>query len=323
MTGEANVSVIVPTRDRPRLLAAALESLLAQTRPVEQILLIDDGSSPTNLAQVRELAARSATVELIEATSPAGPAAARNLGLAHAKGRYVAFLDDDDLIHPQFHEVAVDTLEAHPEIDVLAFGSECFFVPASLESELPLTLLYDCRSLAEHPLHSIDAGNPVPAATLASQPLSALLRYAIPVHSMLVRRDTIGALRFPEDLRQGEDTLFWLRLAAGGARFMRLPQIFAYVRRHGGNTTRSRRRYQREIQPCYQAVLDQRLLHDPQDIFLVHLKLLCFRARSGSPGWWRHLLRVMSKPRLLLRETGFWWRNLQQRRRLLRYYFHP
>jgi N-acetylmuramoyl-L-alanine amidase len=84
-------SVVIPTRDRPDLLAEAVQSVLDQTVTGLEVLVVDDGGAlpiaPFDDARVRVL-------QLEECR---GPAAARNLGIDAAVGRFLAFLDDDDL----------------------------------------------------------------------------------------------------------------------------------------------------------------------------------------------------------------------------------
>jgi glycosyltransferase involved in cell wall biosynthesis len=76
------------------LLKKAVESVLLQTHPVEQIVVVDDGSSAENAAQVDALASLHPAIEIHRIASQ-GVSAARNHGLKHARGEYILFLDDD------------------------------------------------------------------------------------------------------------------------------------------------------------------------------------------------------------------------------------
>jgi glycosyltransferase involved in cell wall biosynthesis len=94
-------SVIVPTYGRPEFLAAALQSVLAQTIDDFEVLVIDDASpDPVVVPDDRR-------VRVLHSPTNQGPAAARNLGVAEAAGTFVAFLDDDDLWLPRRLELAV------------------------------------------------------------------------------------------------------------------------------------------------------------------------------------------------------------------------
>jgi len=90
-----SLSVIIPTRDRGPLLARALASVEAQSLPPGEVLIVDDGDAP--------LDARSLPgVRVVRQEAPHGAARARNLGAARARGRFLAFLDDDDTWHPDY-----------------------------------------------------------------------------------------------------------------------------------------------------------------------------------------------------------------------------
>lgn len=102
------VSIIIPTYNRAGLVAEAINSAKAQSYPAKQIIVIDDGSQD-NTAQV---VAKFENVEYYYQENR-GQAAARNLGLSHAKGEYVASLDSDDVWDKNFLAVAVAALEQH------------------------------------------------------------------------------------------------------------------------------------------------------------------------------------------------------------------
>ncbi len=321
MRDSFSVSVVIPTRNRPILVEAALRSVLLQTHTVDEVLLVDDGSTPECAAKLEALAASHSRVRVLRASISGGPAAARNLGLEQATGTHLLFLDDDDLIHPRLCEDGLEVLCQSEGVDAISFGYECFFTPAALGATEPVAALFDYRQLAVHPLNVANGANPVSRFFLEERPVSAFLRFLIPIHSCLIRRATIGDRRFPETLQQGEDTYFWITLAAAGCRFRFDPRIYAFVRRHSENTTRSHSRYVQDIQACYEALLENRLLTDPRDAFLAHLKLLSFKARTGDHRWLAHFAHVAFAPGLLLQEGAFWLSNLRARRRLLAYYF--
>lgn len=93
MQRESCVSVIIPTHNRAHCVAEAIDSVLAQYPPANEIIVIDDGSTD-NTTDVLDTYSDRITV-LHQAN--AGAAAARNLGLAHARGKWIAFLDSDDV----------------------------------------------------------------------------------------------------------------------------------------------------------------------------------------------------------------------------------
>ena len=90
--------MIIPTRNRPELLAEAIASVRAQTVDHVEIVVVDDGSDPP--------AAVDGRVVVLRHDTSRGPAASRNAGVRAARGRAVAFLDDDDLWLPSRLELA-------------------------------------------------------------------------------------------------------------------------------------------------------------------------------------------------------------------------
>lgn len=112
------VSVIMPFLDAERFLEEALRSILAQTFSGWELLLVDDGAHDRSTAIARQFAAaRPDRVRCLEHPDHGnrGPSASRNLGIAHARGEYIAFLDADDIWLPEKLERQVALLERHPD----------------------------------------------------------------------------------------------------------------------------------------------------------------------------------------------------------------
>lgn len=99
------VSVIIPTYRRPQLLAQAIESVLNQTYPRQELIVVDDGSEDETPSVVRQYS----RARYLHQTNH-GPSHARNTGLAASTGEYVASLDHDDRWDPGYLERAIDTL---------------------------------------------------------------------------------------------------------------------------------------------------------------------------------------------------------------------
>lgn len=91
------ISIIIPIYNAEQYLNNCLDSLLHQSEKELQVIMVDDGSTDGSLAMAKSIAAAHPNVELYE-QAHAGQSAARNLGLKHAKGEYVAFVDADDAI---------------------------------------------------------------------------------------------------------------------------------------------------------------------------------------------------------------------------------
>jgi glycosyltransferase involved in cell wall biosynthesis len=95
------VSVVIPTRDRAAMIGETIESIRAQTRPVTEIIVVDDGSTDDTEAVVRRF---GTPVRYHRIEQSVGPGAARNIGVSLAAGSWIAFCDSDDLWLPTKHE---------------------------------------------------------------------------------------------------------------------------------------------------------------------------------------------------------------------------
>jgi cellulose synthase/poly-beta-1,6-N-acetylglucosamine synthase-like glycosyltransferase len=115
---EGLVSVIVPTFNREKLIARALDSVAAQTyRPVE-LIVVDDGSQDRTAAVAREWIAANERQDFscrLIVQANAGPAAARNAGIQASSGQYIQYLDSDDFLHPQKLALHVILLRDNPQ----------------------------------------------------------------------------------------------------------------------------------------------------------------------------------------------------------------
>lgn len=144
---EPVASIVIPTRDRPQLVARATASALAQTMADLEVLVVDDGSvEPVRLPG-------DGRVRLIRQERPRGPCAARNLAVAAARGRWITFLDDDDQLEPDMLAASLRAARGSDlpapvavlsGVDVVGDGGRL------LERRLPVTLPMGRRYFLEH-----------------------------------------------------------------------------------------------------------------------------------------------------------------------------
>lgn len=106
----SDVSVVIPTFNRLEMLREAVESVLDQTLPPRQLIVVDDGSTDGTWDW---LSSQKGLVPLKQENK--GPAAARNFGAKLAETEYLAFLDSDDLWLPQKLEFQIEFMEQSPE----------------------------------------------------------------------------------------------------------------------------------------------------------------------------------------------------------------
>ena len=206
------VSVIMPTYDRAAVLMEAVESVLRQTYPHLELLVIDDGSTDDTLERLNKIEDGRLRVIL---ANHRGAASARNRGLKEARGEFIGFCDSDDLWVAEKLTWQVDYLRKHPEAS-LVYGDAASFRDGKIE----------IRSYFKERTPS--QGDAFPAL---------LQKNFIPSGSVLMRKvclDEIGY--FNESLKTSEDYELWLRFCL---RFQvsYVSKVLVKVRRHSGNIT--------------------------------------------------------------------------------------
>lgn len=225
------VSVIVPTYNYGRFIGQALESLRAQTLPDWECVVVDDGSTDDTAEVVAGFAARDPRIRYLPQPNRR-QAAARNNGLGHSTGRYVQFLDADDLIEPRKLERQVEYLERRPEVGVV-YGDARFF-----PSEEPAVRLYTMYG-ENRPWQPGLSGE-------GREMLLPLLRHnSVMIGAALVRREVVERVGpFDEELPAIEDWHYWLRCAAADVRFeyADLPDTMSLIRSHPVSWSKDDRR---------------------------------------------------------------------------------
>jgi glycosyltransferase involved in cell wall biosynthesis len=115
MSPEPTVSIIIPTYNRARLLPNAIRSVLEQSYGHIEIVVIDDGSTDDTRKVLEPFAEKIRYLT----SDHKGTAHARNVGMRAATGKYIAFLDSDDVYLPYKIELQVAFMEDHPEVDMV------------------------------------------------------------------------------------------------------------------------------------------------------------------------------------------------------------
>ena len=211
---QPSVSVIIPTYNHRDYVVEALESVFAQTYIDYEVIVVNDGS-PDDTAAVLRPYVESGRIKYIEQNNQ-GQAAARNRGLAEAKGEFIAFLDDDDLW-------TADKLSK--QVAVLMLDNTLVCVGGSATTKFNGQVLPDNRLLPKGILMREDLydGNPF------NSPGQVLIR-----RSAL---DRIGG--FDESLKGTDDFELWFRLVAVGKILIQPAPVLIY-RLHELNASRDK-----------------------------------------------------------------------------------
>jgi glycosyltransferase involved in cell wall biosynthesis len=195
-----SVSVIIPVYNHDRFIGAALTSVLAQTYPPFEIIVVDDGSTDASA-----VVARSFPGVEVQSQTNAGPSAARNTGIGLARGELLAFLDSDDLWVEHKLAVQVDYLRAHPDVPYVLSQMQNFVDP-----------------------------NCTPPAWCTPEYLAH--RQSILGSSLLARRQMFELLGgFDPNIRVYEDLEWLARSKQAGIPPVALPEVLTRRRIHGAN----------------------------------------------------------------------------------------
>lgn len=112
------ISIIVPIYNAETYLAACIESLIAQTKKELEIILVDDESTDSCLTIAQNYAKKDPRIIVLQQPH-AGQSVARNLGLKHAKGEYISFVDADDRLAPDWCEKHLNAIK---DVDYVQSG---------------------------------------------------------------------------------------------------------------------------------------------------------------------------------------------------------
>ena len=176
------ITVAMPAYNAAAHLREAVDSILAQSFEDFELLVVDDGSTDNTLALAQSIGDKRIRVERLPANK--GRATARNMALGRARGRYLAWMDADDIAMPHRLEVQHACLEARPQIHICGAGVQYFGQSCALE-------LFPEQ----------------PGAARAA----ALFGASVPNGCALLRLDAMRAfgLRYDATLARAEDMAFW------------------------------------------------------------------------------------------------------------------
>lgn len=187
----ARVSVIIPAYKAAGTIARAVDSVLAQSVPAYEVLIVDDGS-PDDLA---EAVARYGDRITLLRKENGGAASARNLGIDRATGDFIAFLDADDYWEAGKLEQQLGIFAAHAEVGLVA---------GRFYEQDP----NGCRKLASIAQHVVYDKPVTPRGAAAFE-----LAMHIWTGATIVRREMLGEQRFVSGLEPAEDRDLWVRIA--------------------------------------------------------------------------------------------------------------
>lgn len=232
------VSVIMPAYNARPFIAESIQSVLGQNYQNIELIVVDDGSNDGTPELAEQFGSR---VNVLRQKN-AGPAAARNRGMAAARGKFLAFLDADDVWLPGKVTLQVQYLETHPDVGVV-FGTfvRWYARPDGSFSGPP------------PPVNMDSLFNLVPEQS--GWIYKALLfDNVIHIITAMIRREVIEKVGWlDESLATGEDYDFWLRVSQQ-FRSDKLARTLAYYRMHAASITQVPRKENNEYKVLLKTV---------------------------------------------------------------------
>ena len=122
---EIKVSVVIPVYNTEKYVREAVESIMNQTVRELEIIIINDGSTDNSLQVVEELAAADSRIQVYSQTNQ-GLSMARNAGITHAHGRYIYFMDSDDLLEKDAMELCYNKCEEKELDKIVMVGDRSY-----------------------------------------------------------------------------------------------------------------------------------------------------------------------------------------------------
>ena len=181
------VSIITPSFNSKKYIDATFESVVNQTYKLWEWIIVDDCSTDGSYEYVLELSKKDSRIKVLKLKHNSGTSVARNEGLRNSNGRYISFLDSDDLLSPLYLEKQLSFMQKNGPIISSGYLRKTdngktseFYVPDSVDYK------------------TILKGNPLSCLTT------------------MYDRSIIGDQLFLEDLRKREDYVFWLNILKMG-----------------------------------------------------------------------------------------------------------
>jgi len=287
MTSSPLVSIIIPSYNYGFVIAETIASLQRQTITDWEAIIVDDGSADNTESVVQPLTEQDTRIIYIKQAN-AGVSAARNRAMKLAQGKFIQFLDADDLLSPQKLEIHTNYLTEHPA-EFIVFGNIRFF-----RHDTPEKLQYsmDGNGVAE-----LDS-----ASLTASEAVERMFVHNIvAICAPLFRREVMDKVGLYDELLTSlEDWEYWFRAAINGYAFSYLDddRAWALIRVHKtslswnwDNMTANRSRLRDNMHGYINKMVmneeeKQRLLKENQQSAIIYLGFSVFMNIKFYDIWW-------------------------------------
>lgn len=236
------ISVVIPTYNYGHYISRAIDSVLDQTTPPEEIIIIDDGSTDNTEEIILKEYEADCRIKYFKKNN-AGPASARNKGIENASGEFILLLDADDQLQPDTIQLLSKKIEMFPHADMVLGGS--FSVhPSGKERYCPPPLLKENKK----------------------DNFKAFLNKKFPIchGEFMVLKNIFDRIKYPEHLRNSEDLSVYAQLIAT-CNIVTVDAALVQICHHGDSLRHNHEFVQKGGLAVVDAVFDCQLL--PSEFF--------------------------------------------------------
>lgn len=217
MNSKPKISIIVTSYNQERFLNSTLNSVYKQTWKAWECLIVDDGSRDNSRLIAEKWEERDSRFRLI-LKEHGGVSSTRNLGLVHAKGEYIQFLDGDDFLDQNKLEKSLNYVSINISHDIIITNFR-LFSDRDKEFLPPYCELTDKNLNFENILYKWDEN------------------FSVPIHSGLIHKKLFENFTFPEDLKSKEDWFMWIMLFRNRPNLIFIDEALAFYRIHTESIT--------------------------------------------------------------------------------------
>lgn len=227
------VSIIIPCHNYGHFLPDSLNSILHQTYPNWEVLIIDDGSTDATSIIAENFLAKDPRIKYFR-QEKGGVSKARNLGISKSTGDFIQFLDADDMISPEKIEIQLEAFANQPDLD-LCYTENFYFRDGNPNQR------YLDQEFQNREWFSRFSGS-------GEYAIAQLIENNLAVISspMITKKLALKTGGFSETSTHCEDWKFWFQCVFEGAKikFIHNPEAYTLIRVHGRNTSQNQKTMQ-------------------------------------------------------------------------------
>ncbi len=240
------VSILIPVYNAEKYVGKTIGSVLKQNYRDFEVLLINDGSTDGSLGILETFRKKDKRIRVFS-KSNRGRGSALNFGIDKSRGKYISFLDADDIMAQNSLKIRADTLDKSKEIDLVYGDMERFWSDGrrKVRESVEFESLGQALELLKKMSQSKKLGDIAPHILCNPKPREGK---AILGGSVMMRKKIFDSgIRHDESLRNAEDYDLWLQIIGAGYNLKRIPHVFFYYRIHEGQKSGNIKEVKRSI----------------------------------------------------------------------------